>query len=84
METTVIVEAVIPLNATLVALRKPTPDIATVVPIGPLPGVNPVTTGASGPTVKLVELEPIPPGPTTLTVPDVAPTGTVATATVSE
>jgi hypothetical protein len=76
---TVKVEAARPLNVTDVAPVKFVPVIATLVPTGPLAGVNDVTVGGLPPppvTEKLVELVPVPFGVVTLIVPLVAPLGT--------
>ena len=66
--------AVVPLNLTAVAAVKFLPLIVTVVPTDPLVGVKLVIVGA---TVKLPALVAVPPGVVTLSVPVVAPAGTV-------
>ena len=62
---------------------KLVPVMTTAVPTGPLVGVKPVSVGA-GMTVKLPALVTVPPGVVTLTVPVVAPVGTVAVICESE
>ena len=69
--------AVVPLNFTAVAPVKFAPLIVTLVPTGPLVGVKLVIVGA-GMTVKGVALVAVPPDVVTLSVPVVAPVGTVA------
>src|SRR5437588_10237243 len=69
--------ALAPLNATRVAPVKLVPLIVTLVPTGPLAGVKLVIVGGLI-TVKLPALVAVPPGVVTLTVPAVAPVGTVA------
>src|SRR5439155_1239400 len=75
--------ALVPLNATALAPVKLDPVIVTLVPTGPLVGeklaiVGPLTT------VNELELVAVPPGAVTLSVPEVAPAGTVARMVVSE
>ena len=65
----------VPLNATVVAPVKFKPVIVTFVPTGPLVGVKLVIVGA---TVNVLALVVVPPGVVTLSVPVVAPVGTVA------
>ena len=65
------------MKATAVALLKLVPVSVTLVPAGPLVGVNEVRLGA-GMTVKSVALVPVPAGSVTLIFPVVAPAGTVA------
>jgi len=79
LELTVKLVADVPLNFTAVAPVKFVPVIVTLVPTGPLVGLNDVTVGGLPPpvvTVKLVELVPVPFGVVTLIVPLVAPEGT--------
>jgi len=77
--TTVKESAAVALNLTAVVPRKFEPKIDTTVPTLPLPGLNPVITGALVPvTVKLPWLWSLPPGLNTDTRPVVAPEGTVA------
>jgi hypothetical protein len=86
-EATANVVAVTPLNVTLLAPVKCVPVIDTVVPIGPLVGVNDEIVGAAGGvvvTVKAVVLVPVPPLVVTAIGPVVAPPGTVALIAVSE
>jgi hypothetical protein len=68
-------EALTPLNLTAVTPVKFVPLIVTIVPTGPLAGVNAVIAGA---TAKLVALVAVPPGVVTLSGPVVAPVGTIA------
>ncbi len=75
--------AAVPLNVTLVAPVRSVPVIVTDVPTGPLAAVKLVTVGART-TVKLVELASVPSAVVTLTVPLVAPAGTVAVIWVAE
>jgi hypothetical protein len=70
------------LNVTAVAPVKFVPVIVTDVPTGPNVGVNDVIVG--GGTVKLVRLDPVPPGAVTLIGPVVAVAGTVAVICVAE
>jgi hypothetical protein len=72
--------AALPLNVTAVAPVKAEPLIVTLVPTGPLAGVKLVIVGGSGAltTVKVVALVAVPSGVVTLSVPVVAPVGTVA------
>jgi hypothetical protein len=70
------------LNVTAVAPVKFVPVIVTDVPTGPNVGVNEVIVG--GGTVKLVRLDPVPPGAVTLIGPVVAVAGTVAVICVAE
>lgn len=70
--------AVAPLNVTAVAPVKLVPLICTLVPLGPLLGVNDVMVGPEGVTVKLLELVPVPAEVTTEMAPVPAPVGTVA------
>ena len=70
--------AVVPLKVTAVAPLKFVPLIVTLVPAGPLVGVNPVIVGALVAIVKLLALVAVPAGVVTLSVPVVAPAGTVA------
>ena len=67
----------VPLNATAVAPVKFVPLTVTLVPIGPLAGVKLVIVGALADTVKVLALVAVPPGVVTLSVPVVAPAGTV-------
>ena len=69
--------AAVPLNVTAVVPVKLVPVTTTLVPTGPLVGVNDVTVGGSS-TVKLAALLPVPPAVVTLITPVVAPGGTVA------
>ena len=70
--------AAVPLNATAVAPVKFVPLIVTLVPADPLVGVKLVIVGALAVTVKLLALVAVPPGVVTLSVPVVAPAGTLA------
>jgi hypothetical protein len=70
-------EALAPANLTAVAPVKPEPPIVTLVPTGPLVGLNPLIVGA-GTTVKLALLVAVPPGAVTVIFPLDAPEGTVA------
>jgi hypothetical protein len=77
--TTVKESAAVALNLTAVVPKKFEPKIDTTVPTLPLPGLNPVITGALVPvTVKLPRLWSFPLGLNTDTFPVVAPAGTVA------
>jgi hypothetical protein len=69
--------AVAPLKSTPVAPVKPLPETVTLVPTGPLDGLNPLITGGTV-TVKLLPLVPVPFALVTSIGPLVAPTGTVA------
>ena len=69
--------ALVPLNVTAVAPVKFVPLIVTPAPTGPLVGVKLVIVGA-GTTVKVLALVAVPPAVVTLSVPVVAPAGTVA------
>ena len=69
--------ALVPLNVTAVAPVKFVPLIVTLAPTVPLVGVKLVIVGA-GTTVKVLALVAVPPGVVTLSVPVVAPVGTVA------
>ena len=68
--------ALVPLNRTTVAPVKFVPLMVTPVPTGPLAGPKLVIVGA-GTTVKLLALVAVPPAVVTLSVPVVAPAGTV-------
>ena len=70
--------AEVPLKLTAVPPVKLVPLIVTLVPAGPLVGVNPVIVGALGAIVKVLALLAVPSGVVTLTGPVVAPAGTVA------
>lgn len=86
-ETTETVVAATRLNVTWLAPVKCVPVIETVVPIGPLVGVNDEIVGAAGGvvvTVKAVVLVPVPPLVVTAIGPLVAPPGTVALIEASE
>jgi len=79
----------VPLNVTVVAPVKCVPVIDTLVPTGPLVGVNDEIVGAAGggglgETVKDATLVPVPPAVVTAIGPLVAPLGTVALIDVSE
>ena len=74
--------AAVPLNVTALALVKLLPWTVTSAPIGPVAGVNALTSG-SGITVKLAALLKVPAGLVTLIAPEVAPAGTVARSRVS-
>jgi hypothetical protein len=76
--------AAIPLNFTDVTVTKPVPVMTTLVPTGPLVGVNDVMLVAAAPTVKLVALVAVPPESTTVIGPVVAPVGTIAVMDVAE
>src|SRR5207247_4981951 len=67
--------ALTPLNATAVAPLKLVPLIVTLVPTVPLVGAKLVIFGS---TTKEVALVAVPPDVVTLSVPVVAPDGTVA------
>jgi len=76
--------AVVPLNLTDDTLVRPVPVMTTLVPTGPLVGVNDVIVGR-GATVKLVELLTWEkPDVVTRTGPVVAPVGTIAVICVAE
>jgi len=80
-ETTLNVVATVALNFTLVAPVKFAPLMVTVVPTGPLVGLNPLTVGAAvggAVTVNAAELVAVPPEVVTEIGPLVAPLGTVA------
>jgi hypothetical protein len=67
------------LKVTEVAPVNPVPVRVTFVPTGPLVGVNDVICGTGAePTVKFVELVPVPLGLVTMTGPLCAPFWTVA------
>ena len=70
--------AEVPLKLTAVAPVKLVPLIVTLVPAGPLVGVNPVIVGALAAIVKLLALVAVPPDVVTRRGPVVAPAGTVA------
>jgi hypothetical protein len=85
-ETTLNVVAAVEPNVTVVAPVKFAPLIVTVVPTGPLVGVNPLTVGgeAGGAvTENAVEVVAVPPEVVTEIGPLVAPLGTVAVICVS-
>src|SRR5205807_2199795 len=82
-EFTVNVVAAVPLKLTPVAPVKPVPVRVTLVPAGPLTGVNEVMLGTTV-TVKLVALVPVPAAFVTVIFPLVAPVGTVALICASE
>ena len=69
--------ALVPLNVTAVAPVKFVPLIVTLAPTAPLAGVKLVIVGALADTVKVLALVAVPPGVVTLSVPVVAPVGTV-------
>ena len=71
------------MNFTLVAPVKLVPVIVTVVPTGPLVGVNELIDGG-GMTANEPELVAVPPGVVTETGPLVAPAGTCAVMSVGE
>ena len=75
-----------PLNFTLVAPVRFVPVMVTEVPTGPLVGENEVIVGLAAVvvTVKLWELQSVPPGVVTQIFPVVAPLGTVAVIWVDE
>src|SRR5260370_31911421 len=75
--------ALTPLKATAVAPVKFVPLIATLVPTGPLVGVKLASVGG-GTTLNALLLVAVPPGVVTLSVPVVAPAGTVAWMAVAE
>jgi hypothetical protein len=85
-ETTLNVLEETPLNVTLVAPVRFVPVMVTDVPTGPLVGVNEVIVGVAAVvvTVKLWELQSVPPGVVTQIFPVVAPVGTVAVIWVDE
>ena len=64
-----------PWNLTEVAPAKAVPVMTTLVPTGPLVGLNPLMVGA---TLKVESLVATPAGVTTFTLPVRAPNGTVA------
>jgi hypothetical protein len=68
----------VPLNRTAVVPRKFVPEIATVVPLGPLEGVKLMIDGHPGGTVKFAALVAVPSGVVTATGPVVAALGTTA------
>ena len=76
-DVTVKLKAFSPLNFTAVVPVKFRPLIVTLVPTGPLVGVKLVIVGA-GMTVNALPLVAVPPDVVTLSVPVVAPIGTVA------
>src|SRR5438552_5998483 len=75
--------ALVPLNATALAPVKLVPLMVTLVPTGPLLGV-PTRRASDLTTVNEPALVAVPPGVVTLSVPEVAPGGTVARMVVSE
>jgi hypothetical protein len=75
--------ALVPLNVTAVAPVNPVPVIVTLLPAGPLVGVKLVIVGG-GTTVNALLLIAVPAGVVTLSVPVVAPAGTVAWIDVAE
>ena len=84
-EPTENVVALVPLNVTFVAAVKWLPVIVTTVPTAPLVGLKDEIVGAGGVvTVKLVELDAVPPPVVTAIGPVVAPFGTVALIDESE
>ena len=72
-----------PLKLTLVAPVKPVPVITTEAPTAPLAGLRLLSDGAGAATVKGRPLL-VPPGVATVTLPVVAPAGTVAVIWVLE
>jgi hypothetical protein len=72
------------LNVTAVAPLRFVPLIVTLAPTGPLVGEKLVIVGGAGTTVNALALVALPPGVVTLSVPVVAPAGTVAWMAVSE
>ena len=74
------------MNLTALAPVKLEPLMVTLVPTGPLVGLNPEIEGAGGPgvTVKLPALVAVPAAVVTLIGPVVAPAGTVAMSHVSQ
>ncbi len=87
-ELNVMVVEAVPLNLTPVTPVKPVPVMETLVPTGPLVGVNDVTVGGLPPpppvTVKVDALAPVPFGVVTAIGPVCAPPGTVAWISVAE
>ncbi len=77
-------DALTPPKRTVIVPVKPEPVSTTVVPIGPLVGVNEEITGAPWVTVKFVAEVPVPFGVVTVMRPVVAPAGTVAVIRVEE
>src|SRR5918995_578289 len=74
-----------PLKVTEVAPVNPVPVMTTVVPTGPLVGLNDVIVGTGdGVTSKFVALAAVPSESVTSMGPSVAPAGTVAVICVSE
>ena len=76
--------ALTPLNLTVIVPENPDPVRTTVVPTGPLAGVNDEMTGGPGNTVKFVVLVAEPFGVKTEILPVVAFVGTVAVIRVDE
>jgi hypothetical protein len=76
--------AAVPFKPTEVTPVKLVPRISTLVPPGPVVGVNELTVGAGAMTVKEVGLEPVPLVVVTEIGPVVAPLGTVAWISLSE
>ena len=72
------VVALVPLKATAVAPVKLVPVMVTALPTGPLVGLKLVIVGPLAVTVKALALVAVPFGVVTLSVPVVAPAGTVA------
>ncbi len=82
-ETTVNVGCAVPLNFTAEAPVKLVPVIVTAAPTRPLVGVKDVIV-ADGRTVKADGLVPVPVGVVTVTLPVVAPAGTVVVIDVTD
>ena len=76
-ESTVKVAALVP-KVTAVAPVKFDPRMSTLVPTGPLIGVNQVIDGAPPSTANEDELQALPPGVATEIGPVLPPLGTVA------
>jgi hypothetical protein len=83
-ELTTKLGSAVPLNLRLVTPVKLVPWMSTLVPTGPLVGVNELTVGGGGMTVNELELAPVPPGEVTEIGPVVAPLGTIAWISESE
>ena len=75
VDTSVALEAAVPLNFAVELELNPTPVMATTVPAGPQLGPNPVIDSG---TVKLLLLVPVPAASVTDSLPVTAPLGTTA------
>jgi hypothetical protein len=76
--------ALTPSNLTVIVPVKSSPEMTTVLPTGPLVGLNDAIVGEHCVTVKFVELVPVPTAFVTEMGPVVAPTGTTAVIRVEE